>query len=153
MPLLSEPFSARRSIYGFIDRQNLPGLFRTFDFVAPDSSAPQRLQTTVPQQALYLLNGSFIRQQTAATAARVLSMKDASNQITSEQQVDALYQTVLSRHATPDEVELGREYLREMSLGKVSTSGSTAADSSAAFDSWHEYVQALLLSNEFCFVD
>jgi hypothetical protein len=153
VPLLSEPFSARRSIYGFIDRQNLPGLFRTFDFVAPDSSAPQRLQTTVPQQALYLLNGSFIRQQTAATAARVLSMKDASNQITSEQQVDALYQTVLSRHATPDEVELGREYLREMSLGKVSTSGSTAADSSAAFDSWHEYVQALLLSNEFCFVD
>ena len=75
------------------------------------------------------------------------------NEITSEQQVDALYQTVLSRHATPDEVELGREYLREMSLGKVSTSGSTAADSSAAFDSWHEYVQALLLSNEFCFVD
>ena len=153
VPLLSEPFSTRRSIYGFIDRQNLPGLFRTFDFVAPDSSAPQRLQTTVPQQALYLLNSPFMRQQTTATAARVLSMKDGSNQITSEQQIDALYQTVLSRSAAPDEVELGRVYLSETSLGKVSTSGSAAADSSAAFDSWHEYVQALLLSNEFCFVD
>src|SRR5438445_6753774 len=30
--LTSRPFSPRRTIYGFIDRQNLPGLFRTFDF-------------------------------------------------------------------------------------------------------------------------
>jgi len=153
VPLLSEPFSTRRSIYGFIDRQNLPGLFRTFDFVAPDSSAPQRLQTTVPQQALYLLNSPFMRQQTIATAARVLSMKDGSNQITPEKQIDALYQTVLSRSAAPDEVELGREFLSETFSGEASPSRSAAGDPSAAFDLWHEYVQALLLSNEFCFVD
>ena len=153
VPLLSEPFSTRRSIYGFIDRQNLPGLFRTFDFVAPDSSAPQRLQTTVPQQALYLLNSPFMRQQTIATAARVLFMKDGSNQVTVEQQIDALYQTILSRSAAPEEVELGRKYLSETFSGEASPSRSAAADSSAAFDSWHEYVQALLLSNEFSFVD
>ena len=153
VPLLSEPFSTRRTIYGFIDRQNLPGLFRTFDFVAPDSSAPKRLQTTVPQQALYLLNSPFMRQQTTATAARVLSMKDGSNPISSEQLIDALYQTVLSRSAAPDEVELGRLFLSETSLVEVLPSRSAAGDPSAAFDSWHEYVQALLLSNEFCFVD
>lgn len=153
VPLLSEPFSTRRSIYGFIDRQNLPGLFRTFDFVAPDSSAPQRLQTTVPQQALYLLNSPFMRQQTIATAARVLFMKDGSNQVTVEQQIDALYQTISSRSAAPEEVELGRKYLSETFSGEASPSRSAAADSSAAFDSWHEYVQALLLSNEFSFVD
>ena len=153
VPLVSEPFSTRRSIYGFIDRQNLPGLFRTFDFVAPDSSAPQRIQTTVPQQALYLLNSPFMRQQTTATAARVLSLKDGSNPITSEQLIDALYQTVLSRSAAPDEVELGRLYLSQTSLGEVLPSRSAAGDPSVAFDSWHEYVQALLLSNEFCFVD
>ena len=38
-------------MYGFIDRQNLPGLFRTFDFASPDTHAPQRYTTTVPQQA------------------------------------------------------------------------------------------------------
>src|SRR5207237_2518154 len=34
--LQSEPFSSRRTIYGLIDRQNLPGVFRTFDFANPD---------------------------------------------------------------------------------------------------------------------
>ena len=35
-----EPFSRRRTIYGFIDRQNLPGMFRTFDFASPDTHSP-----------------------------------------------------------------------------------------------------------------
>ena len=43
----------RRSLYGFIDRQNLPGLFRTFDLASPDVSTAQRHMTTVPQQALF----------------------------------------------------------------------------------------------------
>jgi hypothetical protein len=94
-----------------------------------------------------------MRQQTIATAARVLFMKDGSNQVTVEQQIDALYQTILSRSAAPEEVELGRKYLSETFSGEASPSRSAAADSSAAFDSWHEYVQALLLSNEFSFVD
>ena len=51
--------SRRRTIYGRIDRQNLPGLFRAFDFASPDAHAPQRFITTVPQQALFLLNGPF----------------------------------------------------------------------------------------------
>jgi len=33
--LTKEPFPRRRTIYGFIDRQNLPGMFRTFDFPIP----------------------------------------------------------------------------------------------------------------------
>ena len=36
------PFSHRRTVYGFIDRQNLPGLFRTFDFASPDAHSRQR---------------------------------------------------------------------------------------------------------------
>src|SRR5262249_40881206 len=40
--ITTAPFSARRTVYGFLDRQNLPGLFRTFDFASPDSSSPQR---------------------------------------------------------------------------------------------------------------
>src|SRR5206468_2153725 len=30
VPLTTAPFSRRRTVYGFIDRQNLPGVFRTF---------------------------------------------------------------------------------------------------------------------------
>ena len=59
---------ARRTVYGFIDRQNLPGLFRTFDFASPDAHSPQRFTTTVPQQALFLMNSPFVVEQ--APAAR-----------------------------------------------------------------------------------
>ncbi len=35
--MFSEPFTHRRTIYGQVERQNLPGLFRTFDFANPDT--------------------------------------------------------------------------------------------------------------------
>ncbi|MGV3533334.1 MAG: PSD1 and planctomycete cytochrome C domain-containing protein, partial [Chthoniobacteraceae bacterium] len=54
--LTEPPYSKRRAVYGFIDRQNLPGTFRTFDFASPDTTSPQRYSTTVPQQALFMLN-------------------------------------------------------------------------------------------------
>src|SRR5205085_1976888 len=60
----------RRTVYGFIDRQNLPGLFRTFDFASPDTHAPQRYTTTVPQQALFLLNSPFAVEQAKAVVSR-----------------------------------------------------------------------------------
>src|SRR5947209_6463549 len=60
VPITRPPFSTRRTVYGFIDRQNLPGVFRTFDFASPDATSPQRLETTVPQQALFLLNSPFV---------------------------------------------------------------------------------------------
>ncbi|HUE72006.1 MAG TPA: PSD1 and planctomycete cytochrome C domain-containing protein, partial [Pirellulaceae bacterium] len=47
------PFSRRRAVYGFIDRQDLPNFYRVFDIASPDQSSPRRPQTTVPQQALF----------------------------------------------------------------------------------------------------
>ena len=150
VPLLSEPFSTRRSIYGFIDRQNLPGLFRTFDFVAPDSSAPQRLQTTVPQQALYLLNSSFIRQQTVALANRISSRQNSNDSADAEQRIQDLYELIYSRSPTTDEMQLGRNFLADVPPADLST---TAPALDGEFSLWQEYVQSLLLSNEFVFVD
>ena len=37
----------RRTIYGFVDRLNLPGIYRTFDFPDPSTTSPRRDQTTV----------------------------------------------------------------------------------------------------------
>lgn len=68
--LLAEPFPGRRTVYGFIDRQNLPGMFRTFDLPNPDVSSAQRFSTTVPQQALFLLNSPFALEMARAAADR-----------------------------------------------------------------------------------
>jgi len=149
VPLLSEPFSTRRSIYGFIDRQNLPGLLRTFDFFAPDSSAPQRLQTTVPQQALYMLNSSFIQQQTTVLANRISPRQNANDSAAVEQRIQDLYELIYSRSPTTEELQLGKNFLAEIPPADP----STAPASDGEFSMWQEYVQSLLLSNEFVFVD
>ena len=70
VPLTTPPFSTRRSVYGFIERQNLPGFFRTFDFASPDAHSPARPHTTVPQQAMYLMNSPFAMEQAAHLAQR-----------------------------------------------------------------------------------
>ena len=63
VPLTESPFSNRRTVYGFVDRQNLDGVYRTFDFASPDATSARRHVTTVPQQALFLMNNPFVIEQ------------------------------------------------------------------------------------------
>lgn len=105
--LLAEPFTTRRTVYGFIDRQDLPGLYRVFDFASPDVSTPQRPTTTVPQQALFAMNSPFVSEQARAVTA-LADIKGAS---TPKERVRHVYRHVLRRDADPDELRLGVEYL------------------------------------------
>lgn len=108
--LTKAPFAKRRAVYGFIDRQNLPGTFRTFDFASPDTTSPQRYSTTVPQQALFMLNSPFVIEQ-----ARKVAAKDEfkGDQSPSEWQVQALYEQVLARHAESSEIDAGLRFLNQ----------------------------------------
>ena len=81
----------RRTLYALIDRQNLPAVFRTFDFANPDYHVARRNQTTTPQQALWLLNHPFARQQ-ADLLAEKLPPKSAD-----EDKVRQLYRAILGR--------------------------------------------------------
>lgn len=98
--LTQAPYSTRRAVYGFIERQNLPGFFRTFDFAGPDTHAPQRPQTTVPQQALFLMNSPFVLQQAELLARRneVLSAPSPAEQVTQ------LYRAAHGRDPAPQEL-------------------------------------------------
>ncbi|MEY2881176.1 MAG: hypothetical protein RLZZ15_3556, partial [Verrucomicrobiota bacterium] len=79
--LTTEPFARRRTVYGFIDRQNLPGMFRVFDYPNPDASSPQRFATTVPQQALFMMNSPFAVEQARALAAKTGSAPGPSDRV------------------------------------------------------------------------
>jgi cytochrome c553 len=130
--LLTTPFTTRRTVYGFIDRQNLPGVFRTFDLASPDSSSPQRYNTTVPQQALYLMNSPFVAEQARHLAKRVEGSP--------EERIQRLYRLVYGRAADAAEVALGADFVK-------------AAGTEGALTGWEKYAQVLLLANEFVFVD
>jgi mono/diheme cytochrome c family protein len=135
--IVEPPFSNRRTIYGFIDRQNLPGLFRTFDFASPDVSTPQRYTTTVPPQALFLMNSPFVIEQ-ARHFARRLDVAWLSNDV---QRIDRMHRLAFGRAAEPDEIELGLRFLAE------------AKDPKAKLNARDQYAQVLLMANEFAFVD
>jgi mono/diheme cytochrome c family protein len=134
--ITTAPFAARRSVYGFIDRQNLPGLFRTFDLASPDSSTPQRHTTTVPQQALFLMNGPFVVEQARALAGR----PDVTARLAPEERIAYLYRLLYGRPPGADEMALGKRFVE-----------TAAAEN--ALSPWEKYCQVLLLSNEFAFVD
>ena len=105
--LTKEPFTHRRTVYGFIDRQNLPGMFRTFDFPSPDTSSAQRFATTVPQQALFLMNSPFAQEQ-ARHLAQLPAIASARNDA---EKIRGLYTAVFQRAPTADELALAQTFL------------------------------------------
>lgn len=107
--IVSKPFVPRRSVYGFIDRQNLPGVFRTFDFANPDSTSPQRFFTTVPQQALFMLNSAFV-----VTQARTLLTNTAWNTLkTDKEKIAFLYERLYQRKPDRTERKLAERFIRD----------------------------------------
>ncbi len=102
------PENRRRSVYGLVDRQYLPGVFRMFDFANPDEHVARRFETTAPQQALFLLNHRF-----AADRAVVLGSGDVVRAEEEETRdwVRGLYGRVLQRAPTGEEEDAAWEFL------------------------------------------
>jgi hypothetical protein len=137
------PASNRRTLYGFIDRQNLPALWRAFDFASPDTHSPQRYVTTVPQQALYLMNSPFAMEQ----ARHLMMRKEIAEAGEAEKKVGAIYRVLYSREASAEEIAMGVEFVNyEKQKGP-------AIPARGALTPWEKYAQVLLAGNEFVFVD
>jgi hypothetical protein len=102
------PYANRRTIYGFIDRQNLQGLFRTFDLASPDTTNAQRYRTTVPQQALFMMNSPFVVEQARALASRrdLTALKDPARQIR------YAYRLLYGRLPSAEELSLGLKFVQ-----------------------------------------
>jgi mono/diheme cytochrome c family protein len=106
--LWKQPFTTKRSVYGYIDRQNLPGVFRAFDFANPDASASRRFSTTVPQQALFLMNSPFVVEQAKALLERPAVAGSGSD----ESRVRAMYQIAWQREPSRDELKLALAFVQ-----------------------------------------
>ena len=106
--ITTAPFSTRRTVYGYVDRLNLANLYKTFDFAVPDMHSPQRFVTTIPQQALFMMNSPFIMEQ----AGRLVGQSDVQRQENSEARIRAIYRRVFGREATEKEVALGVTYVK-----------------------------------------
>jgi hypothetical protein len=176
--LNKEPYSTRRSIYGFIDRQNPADVLVNFDFANPDMTNGKRHQTTVPQQALFFMNSPLV----VESAKNLVGRKDFSALSTDEERVSYLYAAIYQRKPSVEEVQVGLEFVsQEPSKERVTSTASTGlinnrrgpnrpnmvaanrpgqmrregqpTQSRAPLNAWQEYAHALLQANEFCFVN
>ena len=102
------PFQPRRSIYGFIERQNLPGFLMTFDFASPDTTSPKRFETMVPQQALYLMNNPWIQEQARSFAQRI----QESHPENPRAQVNEIFQISFQRSPGTREMDWCLDFLQ-----------------------------------------
>jgi hypothetical protein len=127
------PKANRRTMYAHLDRLNVPGLYRTFDYPSPDATSSQRDVTTVAPQALFLMNNPFVLD----CAKQLLQRKEIAGEGDLAKRVERIYRHLYGRSPTTTELSLAREFLR-------------SPDTSAT---WERYVQALLIANEFVFVD
>ena len=122
----------RRSLYLPVIRNDLPGVFEVFDFADPDVATGRRDTTTVPTQALYLMNSPFVMEQARRAARRLLAAAP-----TSDGRLRLLYRLALGRLPNSAESRTALRFLRE----------------NAGEDAWAAVCQAMFGCTEFRFVE
>ena len=134
--------SPRRSIYLTVKRSNLIPILQLFD--APDSiqSIGHRDVTTVPPQALALMNSPLTRQLAEKFAKRIYE----SSETPTDEVVARAYNLALSRGPTAIE-------LKQMSNFITSQADSYGDEDNSMILAVTDYCQIMLCLNEFVFID
>ncbi|HCQ39797.1 MAG TPA: hypothetical protein DIV39_11630 [Verrucomicrobiales bacterium] len=132
----------RRSIYLTVKRSNLIPILQLFD--APDAmqGIGQRIATTVPPQALAMMNSSYVREIAEKFATRIRSDESASI----PEIIQRAYQHALSRLPTTAEEQQMSAFIK----GQAESYGDSpqAMDTAIA-----DFCQTVICLNEFIFVD
>jgi uncharacterized protein DUF1553 len=121
--------NSRRTVYGFYSRFKLDRFLRLFDFPDPIATSEQRITTNVPLQQLFFLNSGFVRKQAEGLSQRI------SSESSDPAKVQALYRILFGRTPNREELQYATEFV------------------SAGPTTWPQYVQVLLSSNEFNYVN
>jgi len=164
-------YSTRRTLYGYIDRANVAEVLNHFDFAQPEMPNGKRYQTTVPQQALFLMNNPLVIEQ----ARKIVERTDFKGVEDDEKRIAFLYSLIYQRPPTAQEIQLGLAFFEEAPATGASLPAQQPAAQAApvrvaaakgklslparpAFtprplSAWAEYAHALILANEFTFVN
>lgn len=122
---LDELENTRRTVYGTVNRGRSSAILSLYDFPNPFQHSPMRGQTVSPLQGLFVLNSPFIKRLSATLAQSMGPDGDPAAR------VRVLYQKILSRDPSPEELKAGLAYV-----------GQAKLDS---------FAQALLATNELMF--
>ena len=134
----TEADKARRSIYIHIKRSLIPPELSVFDFPETDTSCEARFLTTQAAQAMNMLNGAFMQQQSTHLAKFATQGAD-----TLKDRLQKAIESTCSRPAEVSEIERASQRI-------ASLQAKFGLDEYQAF---REYCLVLLNSNEFLYLD
>jgi len=134
----------RRSIYLGVRRNFLSPLFLAFDYPIPFSTMGKRSVSTVPAQALTLMNNPFVVEQAGDWARRVLAEKPR----TDRERIAAMYVAAYGRPPSEAETAQALAFLAEQDR-QYAGPGDTTSD----LRSWTDLCHVLLNVKEFIFVE
>jgi hypothetical protein len=136
----TEAEASRRSVYVHVKRALLVPILNIHDQADTDGSCPVRFTTTVPTQALGMLNGEFTNEQAAKLADRLT--KEAPGSL--EKQVTAAVRLTTGREPTAAEVKTDVDFVAKL---KAKDAAMTDADALRL------YCLMALNTNEFVYLD
>ena len=106
------PQSWRRSVYVYRKRGLVFPMFEVFDLPDQNTTCGRRNVSTVPTQALTMLNDEFVLRQAKLFADRVKEAAPGDP----ARQIDLAYRIALSRSPREEEARLAADFLRKRSL-------------------------------------
>jgi hypothetical protein len=130
----------RRTVYLSINRAALIDYLSTFDYVETANHIEQRPVTTVPNQALFLLNNEQVHQQSARLAEQITATPDDD-----AQRVEALWIKLYGRPPADQETQLAIQFVAQAAADH----GSDAAELHA----WSLLIRTLIAGSSFSYVD
>lgn len=137
--------SKHRSVFLMTQRLVRHPYLALFDSPDANITTDARSESTVPLQALYLMNNPFVQEQASAVARRLLG---ATNN--REERMRLATELVWSRQLKSKEAERGVEYLDRYQQELARTG---APPEQIEMEAWTSYARVLLTANEFVYVD
>ena len=135
----------RRSVYLMQQRLKRHPFLALFDGADSNVSTARRELTTVPTQALYLMNNEFVHQRAAGMAKRLLS--GASDEAS---RTELAWQLAFGRSPTSDELSDASAFMKRYARAVAENDSS---DNSLDVKVWSALVRTIFTRNEFLFVD
>ena len=136
----------RRSIYIQVRRNFLTPMFLAFDYPLPISAIGRRSVSTVPSQALLLMNNEFVARQAEAWAQRLLQRETVPEKL-----VRTMFVSAFGRSATGKEIRDTVDFARDHSA-KHAALAAGASESQIRERVWADVAHVLFNSAEFIYV-
>ena len=135
----------RRSVYQPVIRNKVYSLFQTFEFPSPSLVAGRRATTTVPPQMLVMMNSDLVARCSRGMAGRVLRNSARSE----PDQIRMAYETVFGRSPDAGELQRAGRFLDAFAQTLPADLGQIQRQREV----WQTFCQALMVSNEFVYLD